>query len=241
MSLQSESTQGLPFSQPVGRLSAPLRTEVLRVLREAILTFQLQPGQRLVERELIESLDISRTTLREALRELAAEGLVTSLPNRGAVVATPSIREATELYDLRIVLECYMVRQFVENAEDRHIEKLSAVLDELEQVVTNEGDVLQNLRAKDRFYEVLGEGAGNHELQVVLTQIQAKVSLLRATSLGSSPERPEEAVNELRALLSAIYERDTAAAEDACRVHLDHASAAGLAGLQHHTQLTDPA
>ena len=65
-------------AEPVGRIAAPLREQVIAALRQAILDFNLKPGQRLVERELIEQLGVSRTTVREALRELTSEGLVTA-------------------------------------------------------------------------------------------------------------------------------------------------------------------
>ena len=75
----------------MGRIAAPLREQVIAALRQAILDFQLKPGQRLVERELIEQLGVSRTTIREALRELTAEGLITVIPQKGAIVSAPSL------------------------------------------------------------------------------------------------------------------------------------------------------
>src|SRR3546814_737946 len=94
---------------PVDRVAAPLREQVITALRAAILDFQLRPGQRLVERELIEQLGVSRTTVREALRELTSEGLVTVVPQRGAVVSAPSLAEAEDMYDIRAVLESVLV------------------------------------------------------------------------------------------------------------------------------------
>src|SRR4051812_46590318 len=81
-------------AEPMGRIAAPLREQVIAALRQAILDFHLKPGQRLVERELIEQLGVSRTTVREALRELTSEGLVTVVPQKGAVVATPTLEDA---------------------------------------------------------------------------------------------------------------------------------------------------
>src|SRR6478735_9922967 len=102
----------------VGRVAAPLREQVLDVLRQAILDFRLKPGQRLIERELIEQTGVSRTTIREVLRQLAAEGLVTTIPQKGTVVASPSVERAAELYEVRAVLEGMAARQFAERATD---------------------------------------------------------------------------------------------------------------------------
>ena len=85
----------------VGRVAAPLRDQVLELVRGAILDFRYKPGQRLIERELIEQIGVSRTTIREVLRELDAEGLVTTIPQKGAIVVVPTAEEAADLYDVR--------------------------------------------------------------------------------------------------------------------------------------------
>lgn len=220
------------LSTSIGRVSAPLREQVLNALRQAILTFQLEPGQRLIERELIESTGVSRTTIREALRELEAEGLVTSLPQRGVIVAAPSVKEAEELYEIRTALESLMTVRFAENATEELIGQLQEALKGIEIVVESDGDALANLNAKDMFYDILGEGAGNQALRATLAQVQAQVSLLRATSLKSSPERPRQALEELREIVTAIVARDKRAAEKASRVHLKNAKEAGIAALR---------
>src|SRR3954468_11049350 len=102
-------------------VAAPLREQVSNVLRQAILDFELQPGQRLVERELTDRLQVSRTTIRESLRELTAEGLVQVIPQRGAVVATISREDAADLYDARIAIECLLVTRFIERANEQQV------------------------------------------------------------------------------------------------------------------------
>src|ERR1700710_1658654 len=123
-------------AEPMGRIAAPLREQVIAALRQAILDFQLKPGQRLVERELIEQLGVSRTTVREALRELTSEGLVTVVPQRGAIVSAPSLEEAIDLYEVRAALESLVVQHFVERASDDEVQQLVATVDNLE-IVTN--------------------------------------------------------------------------------------------------------
>src|ERR1700744_6328144 len=87
-------------SLQVHRVVTPVRTQVADNLREAILSPHFEPGQRLVERELVEATGASRTSVREALRELAAEGLVTSIPNRGTVVTEGTRDEGPELFEV---------------------------------------------------------------------------------------------------------------------------------------------
>ena len=86
-----------------------VRERTVDELRNAIFRFELHPGQRLVEREFVELLGISRATFREAIRDLASEGLVTVIPQKGAHVTTPTIEEAVELYEIRAVLESLVV------------------------------------------------------------------------------------------------------------------------------------
>src|SRR3954451_11087538 len=111
------------------RVAAPLREQVLDVLRQAMLDFRLRPGQRLIEHELIEQIGVSRTTIREVLRELEAEGLVTTIPQKGAIVVVPSPEEAAELYEVRSALEQLVVKNFVERATDEQIAELRQGLD----------------------------------------------------------------------------------------------------------------
>ena len=214
----------------VGRVAAPLREQVLDGLRRAILDFDLKPGARLVERELMEQIGVSRTTIREVLRELAAEGLVVVIPQKGAVVHAPSPVEAQDLYAVRAALESLAVRRFIERASAADVDALRATVDEMEAVALGDRDIPALLRAKDRFYDVLLEGAASPTIQDILGGVQARVRLLRATSL-SQPGRPVRVISEMRALVAAIAARDADEATGLCVAHLDNASSTGLKAL----------
>lgn len=218
-------------SEPLGRVAAPLREQVTAVLRQAILDFALQPGQRLVERELIERLGVSRTTVREAIRELSAEGLVTVVPQKGAIVTAPSLDDAIDLYEVRASLESLVVQRFVERATEEQIERLSGAVDHLESVTTASTSIGELLRAKDGFYAVLIEGARSAALQQLLESIQARVQVLRATSM-SERGRPLQVVSELRAIVAAIAKRDAKLASQLCAAHIRRASVTALAHLR---------
>lgn len=199
-------------------------------MRGAILSFHYKPGQRLIERELIEEIGVSRTTIREVLRELTAEGLVKTIPQRGAVVVSPTPQEAVELYELRAALEALAVRKFVELASDAQVAELRAAADELERAVAGRSGTIALLRAKDRFYDVLLRGCGNRAVRATLISLQARVSLLRATSLSQS-DRPAQTVREIHAIVDAVEARDADAAARACTYHVEQAKRYGLEGL----------
>jgi DNA-binding GntR family transcriptional regulator len=218
-------------AEPVGRVAAPLREQVTSSLRQAILDFSLQPGQRLVERELIERLGVSRTTIREAIRELSAEGLVTVVPQKGAIVTAPSLEDAVDLYEVRASLESLVVQRFVERASDEQVARLTRTVEAFAEVTTSTTSIRDVLKAKDAFYAVLVEGAGSTALRQLLESIQARVQVLRATSM-SEPGRPLEVVDELRGIVRAIGERDAALASQRCATHIRRASVTALAHLR---------
>lgn len=212
------------------RIAAPLREQVTKALRQAILTSELAPGQRLVERELIDRLGVSRTTIREAIRELTAEGLVTAIPQKGAIVAVVSRGDAADLYEARVAIESLIVRRFTERAPDAQVKQLGTVLAGLRRLTERKKSIAEQLGAKDAFYDILVEGAGSPVLANLLASLHARVSLLRATSLGLKG-RPLKAVEELEAMAEAIAARDERAASRLCAIHIQNASKAALREL----------
>lgn len=178
----SPSTTGMGLRAPIGRVAAPLRDQVLQVVREAILDFRLRPGQRLIERELMEQLSVSRATVREVLAQLASEGLVTNIPQRGAIVSVLTTDEAADIYEMRVALESLAVRRFVERATEEHMSRLRAALEELEAARKSEGADLARLIAKDELYKALFAGADSPPLTQMLTSLQGRLRRLRWTS-----------------------------------------------------------
>ena len=213
-----------------GRVAAPLRDQVLNLVRSAILNLDLKPGQRLVERELIEQLGVSRTTVREVIGQLAAEGLVTMIPQKGAVVSVLSVDEAKDIYEMRAALEAIAVRCFVQRSTVEHREQLEEALFEVEKAA--ELTASDELAAKDRFYEVLLAGAGSPPLTQILSSLQGRVRVLRATSL-SVAGRPHQAAAEIRVVVKAILAGDADRAAAACQLHVRNAARIGLEQLAH--------
>jgi DNA-binding GntR family transcriptional regulator len=212
------------LSMQVKRVAAPVREQVLDQLRQAIVDRRLKPEQRLVERELIEQTGVSRTTIREVLRQLAAEGLVTTIPHKGTVVASPSVERAAELYEVRAVLEGMAARQFAERATDVHVRGLRRAF---ERIAKRAGAGLANsqamLEAKKEFYDALFEGAANATIQSIVESLQARVTVLRAASL-SQPGRAAQTVQEVRAIVEALEARDGERAAAACVHHVNEAA-----------------
>jgi GntR family transcriptional regulator, trigonelline degradation regulator len=210
----------------VPRLAAPLRQQAVERLRAAVISGRLAPGQRLVERELIELMQVSRTVVREALRQLEAEGLVAMVPHKGPVVRELTEKEARELYRIRAVLEALAARLFVENADATAEAALGRALVAVERAYDG-GNAEAVLAAKNGFYEVLFAGAASDVLSTMLASVHARIWRWRAVGLAHadrSPQRSTEAVAGLRALVDAIKDRDADAAERLTREETNRAA-----------------
>ncbi|MCI3952801.1 MAG: GntR family transcriptional regulator [Burkholderiales bacterium] len=211
----------------VQRLAAPLRQQVLDALRQAIIDGRLAPGARLTERELTEMMRVSRTVIREVLRQLESEGLIAIIPNKGPVVRALTLPEAKDLYQIRGVLEGLAARLFTEHAGDACVRRLAEALEVVVKAYAS-GDAQQVLETKNRFYDVLFEGAGSETLSAMLSTLHARIWRWRALGLshpGRSTQRSKESIRNLRAVLTAIRKRDADAAERITREEANHAAA----------------
>jgi GntR family transcriptional regulator, trigonelline degradation regulator len=224
-SVGSNDFDGL--SVRVERVAAPVREQVLEQLRRAIIDLKLKPAQRLTERDLIEQTGVSRTTIREVLRQLSAEGLVTTIPHKGTVVASPPVERAAELYELRAVLEGMAARQFAMRANDEHIAALRQSFERIERSVSDENVSETMLEAKRHFYDALFRGAANKTIQDIVESLQARVNVLRAASLAQ-PGRAAVTVEEVREIVEALEARDADRAEAACVRHVNAAAKTAL-------------
>ncbi|MEJ1979135.1 MAG: GntR family transcriptional regulator [Acetobacteraceae bacterium] len=222
----------------IERVTTTLRNQVVERLRWAICEQQFPPGARLIERQLCEMLGVSRTLIREALRELEAEGLVTSVPHRGPSVAVLDRETAKGIYEVRAVLEALAGRLFVERAtgEDRRrLAKAAAALDRARE----RDDIAAQLGATARFYEILFAGARNDVIAATLRPLSGRIHMLRARSMAR-PGRRDESKREMDAILAATQSNDPQQAWDACLAHVQQAAARALQSFGEEAALPTP-
>ncbi|MGV0806608.1 GntR family transcriptional regulator [Mycolicibacterium setense] len=208
-----------------------LRDRVTDKVREAILHGDLEPGRRLTERELGELTGVSRTSLREALRSLQAEGLVERSEARGVQVAVLSEPVVAELYDVRAALEPAAVALFVRNATDDQMRQL------VDSLIPARDDGEAHLDGTRRFYRVLLAGAANSIMQQMFGSIEARIHYLRRLSLRIAG-RAEASADEMHEVIRLIQERDAGAAAASARRHVLAARAAALEALRAQPDLT---
>jgi DNA-binding GntR family transcriptional regulator len=213
-------------SLEVTRTVAPVRQQVLENLRRAIVEGRFRPADRLVERELCALTGASRSSVREALRQLEAEGLIMTLPDRGPIVRTVSEREAADLYQVRALLEGLAGQLFAMRATDDDVAALRATVDDLEQAFESKDGWLA-LRTKDRFYDIILRGGGSEVAQSLLQSLHNRISLVRATTLAQAG-RSTSTMREMRAILEAIERRDPEGTRQACVAHVEAAASIAM-------------
>jgi DNA-binding GntR family transcriptional regulator len=213
---------------PLRHEPAPLRNQIMRALRRAIELGHLAPGRRLIEKDLCEQLDVSRTSLREALRELQAEGVLTQTANRGLTVVRVSRQDAENIYRIRSVLEPLIVEQFIERADAEDVAELRRRRDALTTAYRS-GNLAEIVSAKRAFYDRICTGAQNPIAFDILTRLTLLTSPLRSRSL-MRPERQRQSIREIDALVEAIEKRQTGAARRAAETHVRNAARSGFLG-----------
>jgi DNA-binding GntR family transcriptional regulator len=203
-----------------------LRSRIIEALRRAIETGVLAPGARLVERELCEQLKVSRTSLREALGELQAEGILTYSPTRRLSVSVISRADAENAYRIRGTLEALIVEQFIEYANDRNV---AALMEEGENLKAayRSGNVDRMLVAKRAFYDGICSGAQNAIAFDIINRLVLRTSVLRRRSLQRR-ERQAQSIKEIEVLLAAIAQRDVAAARQAALANVANSAKSAL-------------
>jgi len=213
-----------------------LRERVTQVLREAILNLHFEPGEKLVERVLCEETGVSRSCVREALRHLEAEGLVRRTPTRGMYVSQIGPDEARQIYEVRIVLESAMTRQFVERASDKQLAALTTAFGRVESTSTGK-DYLAYARALEKFSACLMEGADNEVAKQILDMLSARITYLRTiTARAAEGTRDSEVL--LRKVVNAIQARDANLAEQSSRAFVQHSADFALGVLRKQTDVS---
>lgn len=188
----------------LGETHQSLNDLVRTALRDAILSGRFKPGERLVEDRLARLFGVSRNPVREALKALNSEGIVTIAPRRGATVARLSIDEAEEVIELRAALEGLSARLAARRLEPEAGQQLSAILDQGDRAA-RDGAYDELHRLNDAFHSALAEAGSNRYLADFMRSLRAKTHWLFASI---SRERAVDSWREHASILRAVLDRD---------------------------------
>lgn len=191
---------------------------VTDLIRDAIVRGEYAPNQRLIEADLSSTFSASRATVRTALLELASEGLVERLPNRGSRVRTISLDEAIEILEVRMGVEGLCAAKTATSISDEDAAALERLRDEMLESVA-EGDLVEYSRLNQYLDVRIRELSRHATASDVLGRLHAQ-SVRHQFKLSSRPQRAKVSVHQHAAIIEAIVARDPDAAEQAVRSHL---------------------
>jgi len=197
-----------------------VRDRTYEALKQAIVRGRLAPGQRIVEAQVAELLNISRTPLREALLRLEAEGFVERVTSGGVRVRGLSLEEIRELYAVRSVLEGLTAREATERITNEQLESLANLIRQIEEADSGASpDVHRIARLGEEFHQIILEASGNRKCADLLRLLQDHIDRYRQFTIAM-PGRGRAAAKEHEALLEALRLRDPEKAERAMRAHV---------------------
>lgn len=201
---------------------------VAETLRDRILAGEIEPGTRLLQTDIAEDFETSTTPVREALRQLVAEGLLDGDAYRGVVVHATSLNELEQIYEIRMALEPLIIAATVQNVTASELAQAEELADRME----DETDPTQWTKHNAAFHRILAEAARRPLLSSLVGSLRNISAMYIARSIHTMPERIEMGNAEHRQLLEACRNGDVAKAEAIERLHLEHTLEIGKAGFE---------
>ena len=199
-----------------------LSDKVYQYLRDGIAEGKYKTGDCLTELKIAEELGVSRTPVREALKQLELEDLVASQPNRGVVVKGFSSEDYRDVFTIRHMLEGQAAYWAAERITDEQLKELSEAVD-LYEFYTQKGDVQRLVLLDTRFHEIIYEACGSRTLKHILLSLHHNIHHARESSL-TTPHRPIHSLDEHRSIYEAIASHDAASAKQFMEAHIAAAS-----------------
>jgi len=199
-----------------------LHGRVFSHLENDILNGKYKTGESLIETKLSEELGVSRTPIREAIRQLELEGLVQFIPNKGAIVTGISSKDIDDIYTIRIAIEGIAARWAAENITETELKDMKEFLD-LEEFYTHKNDLEQILKLDTKFHEIIFKASKSKPLMNMLRNFHHYVQKARTNTLALAG-RAEETLAEHKAIYQAIFQKDAKKAEELTIKHVKKAS-----------------
>jgi DNA-binding GntR family transcriptional regulator len=179
-----------------------LSEDIAESIKAAIIKGKFKPGEKISEGELAESMGISRTPLREAFRKLENEGFIEIIPRKGAVVTEIDAQEVYDLYEIKSTLEGLAARLAAVNMQDKDLEKLEKVNEELK-VLIDQNDLEAFYKAHTRFHEGFVKLSGNRRLNQIISNLNDHFKRFGIVSL-TLPGQYENAIKQHEEIIQAF-------------------------------------
>lgn len=194
---------------------------VFNRIRENILNGVYKENEELKENALAKEIGVSRTPVREALRQLELEGLVHIIPNKGAYVTGITLKDVKDIYEMRALLEGLCARKVVENINEKVIGELESIVD-LSEFYCSKGKIENVLELDNKFHQTMYDTAGSKILKHTLTDFHHYLERIRKTTLMDI-KRANASNEEHRAIVVALKEKDSNKASELATLHMHNA------------------
>lgn len=202
----------------MGEDNYSLSSRVFRTIRENILSGKYEPEEELKEKTIGEELGVSRTPVREALRQLELEGLVTIIPNKGAYVVGISKKDIRDIYEIRSRLEGLCAKWAAENITKEQLDELEENI-YLSDFHVKKGNSEQVLELDNRFHEILYNSSGSREMRHILVDFHHYLQRVRKVTLAEN-KRAVNSIREHRKIVEALKLHDAKLAEKLANEHI---------------------
>lgn len=208
----------------------PLRDVVFNTLRQAILTGEMKPGERLMEIHLANKLGVSRTPIREAIRKLELEGLVIMIPRRGAEVAQITWKNLKDVLEVRKALDVLAIELACERMTEEELQKLYRAC-EIFKETTKTGDLRKIAETDVTLHDIIVISTGNNRLVQLVNNLSEQMYRYRFEYIKDISQH-ERLIKEHNDIYESILNRDRKSAADAVRRHIDNQEEAIIMQLQ---------
>ena len=198
----------------------PLRDVVFNTLRQAILTGELKPGERLMEIHLANRLGVSRTPIREAIRKLELEGLVTMIPRRGAEVAQLTEKSMSDVLEVRRAMDALCAELACERITEEDLGRLKEACEKFEQAISTK-DVKKIAQADVELHDIILQATGNNRLIQLVNNLSEQMYRYRFEYIKDFSQH-EKLVEEHRIIYESLVSRNREQAAEAARTHIDN-------------------
>lgn len=208
----------------------PLRDVVFNTLRQAILTGELKPGERLMEIHLANRLGVSRTPIREAIRKLELEGLVTMIPRRGAEVAQITEKSMKDVLEVRRTLDALSAELACERISSEEEEALKKACQNFEEAVkTKDAKIIA--KADVALHDIIAAATGNQRLIQLINNLAEQMYRYRFEYIKDASQH-ERIIQEHRIIYESIVKKDKVAASEMAKTHIDNQEKAVIARIR---------
>ena len=200
-----------------------LSKKVYRILKARIIKGDLTQGGKLFEAKIAEQLGVSRTPVREAIKGLAAEGLVKMTPNQGVVVINVSIEDLQEVLQIRRVLEGLAASIAAEKISQEEITKLEEIIKKMSMIISKpKPDVVAYSELNAEFHNLILIACGNKRLMKICNDLSSSDHRFRIRSLRNNPGRLKYSLKEHQDIVDALKKKDTEQADRLSRIHIEN-------------------